>query len=320
MSKPKVRVVTQRPVIESSHTPGDEIIIRPADAGDRLSFTLFMALAIHAMIILGIGFELPKPDKTSHTIDITLATHKSSLTPEEADFLAQHNQEASGTIDEAKQLATDKQAQFADSQIRKVNPIPQQQKASDNSNRQQIIISTQNRSDNKIPSQQKNPDPKTEEKRTGAKQEQLQTISDLASLQAKLDKQRQEYAKRPRIRTLTSVSTKAAYDAKYLHDWSSKVEQVGNKNYPREALNRGITGQMRLSVTINPDGSVYEVKVLQSSGQRILDDAAKQIVRLASPFAPFPTEIRKQVDRLQIIRTWNFEITGKETSITTQAN
>lgn len=315
----KVRVVTQKPTIESSHKPVDEVIAKPVDAGDRLSFTLFIALAVHAMIILGIGFELPKPNTTSHTIDITLATHKDSLTPEEADFLAQHNQEASGTIDEAKQLATDKQAQFADSQIRKVNPLPQQQKASDKNISQQVVVTTQSQSDKKIP-QQKNPDPKTEQKTTGAKEDQLQQINDLASLQAKLDKQRQEYAKRPRIRTLTSVSTKASYDAKYLHDWSSKVEQVGNKNYPREALNRRITGQLRLSVTINPDGSVYEIKVLQSSGQRILDDAAKQIVRMSAPFAPFPTEIRKHVDRLQIIRTWNFEITGKETSITTQAN
>lgn len=314
----KTRVVTKRPVIESSHKPEAEFVPKPVEAGDRLSFTLFMALAIHAMIILGIGFKLPKPDTTSHTIDITLATHKDSLTPEEADFLAQHNQEASGTIDEAKQLATDKQAQFADAQIRKVNPLPQQQKASDKSNHQQVVVATENLSDQKI-SQQKNPDPKTEQKVTGAKEEQLQPLDDLASLQAKLDKQRQEYAKRPRIRTLTSVSTKASYDAKYLHDWSIKIEQMGNKNYPREALNRNITGQLRLSVTINPDGSVYEMKVLQSSGQRILDDAAKQIVRLSSPFAPFPAEIRKHVDRLQIIRTWNFEITGKQTSITTRA-
>ena len=70
----------------------------------------------------------------------------------------------------------------------------------------------------------------------------------------------------------------------------------------------------------NPDGTIYEIKVLQSSGQRILDDAARQIVRLSAPFAQFPAEIRKQADRLQIIRTWNFEITGNSSTITTSAN
>ncbi len=290
------------------------------DAGDRLVFTLFVAVVVHAFLILKIGFTLPEPDKTSHTIDITLATHKDALTPEQADFLAQHNQEASGTIDEAKQLTTDQRAQFADAQIRKVNPVPQQQKAADKADKQKIVVTTKSTTDNKV-SKQKNPDPDIqEEKIEGAKEEQLLEVDDLASLQAKLDKQRQEYAKRPRIRTLTSVSTKATYDAKYLHDWSTKIEQVGNRNYPREALNRRITGQLRLSVTINPDGSVFEVKVMQSSGKRLLDDAARQIVRLAAPYAPFPAEIRKHADRLQIIRTWNFEITGKESSITTTAN
>ncbi len=326
MSKSKHKVnakaAASRPSIEGSPKQTEDMPIPPAavDSGDRLSFTLFVAIAIHAVVILGFTFTLPKPANTSHTIDITLATHKDALTPEEADFLAQHNQEASGTIDEAKQITTDKAAQFADAQIRKVNPVPQQQKASDKQTKQQVVVSTTSRTEQKI-AEQKNPDPKkNEDKIKGAKEDQPLQIDDLASLQAKLDKQRQEYAKRPRIRTLTSVSTKASYDAKYLHDWSTKIEQVGHKHYPKEALSRRITGQLRLSVTINPDGSVYEVKVMQSSGKRLLDDAAKQIVRLAAPYAPFPSEIRKHADRLQIIRTWNFEITGKETSITTSAH
>lgn len=294
--------------------------IPKASEGDRLVFTLFIAIVLHAFIILEVRFKLPEQDATSHTMDITLATHKDALTPAEADFLAQHNQEASGTIDEAKQLTTDKQAQFADSQIRKVNPVPKQQKAADKADKQKMIVTTESASDNKVNKQKKLVTDQQEEKIKGEKEDQPLEVDDLASLQAKLDKQRQEYAKRPRIRTLTSVSTKATYDAKYLHDWSTRIEQVGNRNYPREALNRRITGQLRLSVTINPDGSVFEVKVMQSSGKRLLDDAAKQIVRLAAPYAPFPAEIRKHADRLQIIRTWNFEITGKETSITTTAN
>jgi len=321
VNKAKVRAITQRPVIETSLKSSDKIEPKlKVGSGDRLSFTLFIALILHIFIIDKVGFKLDKQDKTSHTMDITLATHKAALTPEEADFLAQHNQEASGTIDQAKQLTTDKQAQFADAQIRKVNPLPQQQKASNKNNKQQVIVTTIGQSDKKI-TRQINPDPsKTEDDIQGAREDQPLAVDDLASLQAKLDKQRQEYAKRPRIRTLTSVSTKASYDAKYLHDWSSKIEQVGNQNYPHEALSRRITGQLRLSVTVNPDGSVYEVKITQSSGKRLLDDAAKQIVRLAAPYAPFPAEIRKHADRLQIIRTWNFEITGKQSSITTTAN
>lgn len=298
----------------------ESLTVAPVDTGDRLSFTFFLAIALHAFLILGFSFKLPEHSNKSQTIEITLATHKSLRAPENADFLAQHNQEASGTLDEAKQLTTERQAEFADTQVREVNPVPQQQAASTKKIKEQQLLSTTTKS-TQITQLKLNPDEREErEALDGLAEDQPLISTEIASLQAKLDKQRQEYAKRPRVRTLTSVSTKESFDAQYLHEWSSKIEQVGNRNYPKEALSRHITGNLRLSVVINPDGTIYEIKVLQSSGQRILDDAARQIVRLSAPFASFPPEIRKQADRLQIIRTWNFEITGKNSTITTTAN
>ncbi len=293
--------------------------VSPVDSGDRLSFTFFVAAVLHGLILLGISFKLPEHKSTSQTIEITLATHKAIHQPKDADFLAQHNQEASGTLDEARQLTTERQAQFADSQVREVTPVVQPSASTRQVRDQQLLSTT---ADSPYKTQLKlNPDERDErEPLEGDTQDQTLVSVEIASLQAKLDKQRQEYAKRPRVRTLTSVSTKASFDAKYLHDWSTRIEQVGNQNYPPEALNRHITGNLRLSVMINPDGTIYEIKVLQSSGQRILDDAARQIVRLAAPFASFPPEIRRQADRLQIIRTWRFEITGADSSITTTAN
>ncbi|WP_052417535.1 energy transducer TonB [Cellvibrio mixtus] len=293
--------------------------IPPVDTGDRLSFTFFVAIVLHAFVLLGIGFKMPEHKNTSQTIEITLATHKSLREPKEADFLAQHNQEGSGTLDEAKQITTERQAQFADTQVREVSPL-QQQAASTPKVRDQQLLSTRAASERKTQFKLNPNEQEQREQMDGNEKDQLMVSSEIASLQAKLDKQRQEYAKRPRVRTLTSVSTKASFDAKYLNDWSVKIENVGNKNYPPEALNRHITGNLRLSVMINPDGTIYEIKVLQSSGQRLLDDAARQIVRLSAPFSSFPPEIRKQADRLQIIRTWRFEITGANTSITTSAN
>lgn len=284
------------------------------DAGDRLSFTLFMAIVVHALIILGVNFKMPEATNTSQTIEITLATHKSLRAPEQADFLAQHNQEASGTEDTARQLTTERHAEFADSQVRDVNPIPQIAAASPNQKKEQEIITTTSTSTFKT-ELKKNPDPHEEkQQRDGLLEDQSTVTTEIASLQAKLDKQQQEYAKRPRIRTLTSVSAKESFDAKYLHEWGEKIERIGNRNYPPEALNKHITGKLRLSVVINPDGTIFEINILQSSGKSILDDAARQIVRLSAPFAKFPPEIRLHSDRLQIIRTWNFEITGLSTS------
>jgi len=67
-------------------------------------------------------------------------------------------------------------------------------------------------------------------------------------------------------------------------------------------------------VAINPNGTIHSVEILESSGHRILDQAAVQIVHLAAPFQSFPPEIRREYDRLEIIRTWQFEISGLSTS------
>ena len=59
-------------------------------------------------------------------------------------------------------------------------------------------------------------------------------------------------------------------------------------------------------VAILPDGALQEVRLLETSGHKVLDDAAIRIVRLAAPFAPFSDELRQTTDVLEIIRTWQF--------------
>lgn len=291
--------------------------VEPVATGDRLSFTLFIAAALHATLLLGVNFTLPAPDQSSQTIEITLSTHHTAKAPDDADFLAEHNQEASGTLDDAKQLTTTQSADFADLQVREVSPLTQEQAAQKPQEHAQTVVTTTANSFHSVWVDATTQDEDVQEERQGLLENQPIFENEIASLQAKLDKQRQEYARRPRMRTLTSVSTKATYDAKYLHAWASKIEQIGSDHYPPEALVRGITGKMRLSVILNPDGSIVQINVLQSSGQRVLDDAARQIVRLASPFAPFPPEISQHTDRLEIIRTWNFDITGQQALVNT---
>jgi len=89
--------------------------------------------------------------------------------------------------------------------------------------------------------------------------------------------------------------------------WLDKVERVGNLNYPEKARQKGIFGDLRLLVALLPNGTLKEIRVLESSGHKLLDDAAIRIVRLAAPFAPFPDELSKDTDELEIIRTWRFQ-------------
>ncbi len=284
------------------------------DTGDRLSFTLFLALAVHALLIFGVSFTLPERGQAAPTLDVTLANHRDTRAPDEADYLAQHNQEASGTQEQARQLTTEREAEFADTQVRDINPTPQTQASTARERRDDAVVTTVSRAERRQPSPEDADPQEQQEKREGQLNEQPVLSQEIASLQAKLDRQRQEYAKRPRIRRLTSVATRAAFDARYLHEWGQKIERTGNRHYPQEALNRRITGSLRLSVAINPDGTIHEVEVLQSSGHRMLDQAAVQIVHLAAPFNSFPAEIRQEYDRLEIIRTWNFEIAGLSTT------
>ena len=104
-------------------------------SGDRLSFTIFIAAAFHALIIFGIGFTVDRGNKVAPTLNITLATHDSQKAPEKADFIAQHNQEASGSSDEVKELTVRDQAKINDNRIRDISPNPQQRATQKTGNR-----------------------------------------------------------------------------------------------------------------------------------------------------------------------------------------
>jgi protein TonB len=123
-------------------------------------------------------------------------------------------------------------------------------------------------------------------------------------LQAQVDRQIDEYQKRPRKKFIGANAREYRF-ARYEEDWRIKVERIGTLNYPAEARGR-LYGNLRLTVTIRPDGSVDSVELDRSSGLKVLDAAAFKIVRMAAPYAAFPPEIRKDTDLLIITRTWFF--------------
>ena len=84
------------------------------------------------------------------------------------------------------------------------------------------------------------------------------------------------------------------------------MQRVGQLNYPEAARTARLYGSLRLLVAIAADGALVDARVLESSGHRVLDEAAVRIVRLAAPFAPFPPGMRRNTDVLEIVRTWQF--------------
>jgi periplasmic protein TonB len=261
-------------------------------ATDRFALTLFFALAIHAIIILGITFGLydnPPPENVLPTLDITVSNRKTPP-PDEADYLAQTSQDGGGNVNEKVKpvLAVPEQAPA----VRPQQPVaaPEQ-------------VLTTRTSEIQV-HQEKTDTPESEQPDLTAA-ELIKRSMEMVNLSEQLSETMQAYAKRPK-QIFVSARTQEFRYANYMSEWVKKVERVGNLNYPDEARRAGISGKLMMDVALNADGSVRDIKILRPSGYTIIDEAAIRIVNLAAPFAPFPPEILKNADILHITRTWEF--------------
>lgn len=127
----------------------------------------------------------------------------------------------------------------------------------------------------------------------------------MARMEAQIAREVDAYNKLPRKKFI-GARAQGVVEAQYAEDWRQKIERVGNLNYPEEARGR-IYGSLLVTVEINADGTLASVEITRSSGKKVLDDAAKRIVRLASPFSAFPAELRRSTDILVITRHWTFD-------------
>jgi protein TonB len=124
------------------------------------------------------------------------------------------------------------------------------------------------------------------------------------NLEAQVSREVDEYNQRPR-KTFVGVRAQEFRFAQYVEDWRLKIERNGNLNYPEGARGR-VYGSLRMSVSINSDGSLAGLEIERSSGFPVLDQAARRIVQMSAPFARFPSNIRRDTDVLVITRTWHF--------------
>jgi protein TonB len=286
---------------QSTPTPA----IRPSiSASDRLGFTLFLALTLHAIVVLGVGFTQSERSNVEPlpSLDIIIANSKSLEAVENPDYLAQVDQAGGGNADEKARPSAPVSA-----------PTPIDQKGLSDQDRiesrkQQLTLSklyflTQQEADNSI---QKSRQSHAQEAEQKPASEIDQRASKIARLQAEIREMSVNYAKRPRTLTLTA-STRKAVEASYLASWVQKVEQTGNLNYPSEARLKKLDGRLRMSVRVNAEGELLDMQITSSSGNSILDEAAKQILRMAQPFPAFSDELKERADQIVIIRTWDFK-------------
>jgi protein TonB len=282
-------------------------------SGDRLSLTVFFAVVMHSLIILGISFDAAdrsQPLPKLPGLEVTLVQSKTDKEIEDADFLAQANQEGGGDTKEKVRPASPVTPDVATGEAGEVKEVvPENQIPTTIEETHQEVL-TASKSERKISTGIIAQQAEIKEQLTAA--QLLSRSKEIARLSAEIDQTQRVFAHRPK-RQYISARTKEYRFASYQEAWRSKVERIGKINFPDEAKRKKLSGSLIMAVTINPDGSIKSIKIRKSSGHRILDDGAKRIVMLAAPFARFPENIRKDTEEMVITRTWIFEPGGLTT-------
>jgi len=274
-----------------------------AAANDRVfTFAIGASIVLHG-IVLAIHFKVPEMlrwQQPEQRLEVVLVNAKTRDRPAKAEVMAQANLDRGGNVDENRRarspLPVTEPRQpgrdLVDAQ-RRVKELEAQQ--------QQLLAAAREAA--------KTAQATTTPAEQAAPQLSGRDLADLAlaaiRLQAQIDKQIEDYQKRPRKKFIGANAAEYRF-AQYEEDWRAKVERFGTVNYPAEARGK-IYGNLRLTVTIRPDGNVESIELDRSSGLKVLDNAAFRIVRMAAPYAAFPASIKRDTDLIVITRTWFFD-------------
>lgn len=257
---------------------------------------------LHAAV-LSIHFrpEIERMLDRTPSLEVALVNARSPDKPSKADVLAQVNLDGGGNTDEPRRAKTPLPVLPRDSPRNDVAVVPEQVDALE---RQAQELLTQLRNTPIAPDANK-PVEQPERPVAPSISELTQRSLEAMRLEAQIAKELDAYQKRPKRRFVGARAMEYRF-ARYVEDWRLKVERIGNLNYPEAARQLKLYGSLRLLVVIRADGSLENVEVTQSSGQRILDAAAVRIVEMGAPYAPLPPDIRRDTDVLEISRMWSF--------------
>ncbi len=268
---------------------------------DRLGATMVLSVLMHAMLILGLGFAAEDAAPVMPTLDVILTRTASALTPKQADFMAQANNQGGGEHDASSRPSAPQAGPIPQPQDGLApRPLRAQTPAPSPPPKSRVITST--RAPDTLPTPRAPPEVDPSLQPRGP--EKIERDIEMARLAAEIQLRSQQYAKRPK-RKFVSASTREYAWAQYLRGWVDRVERVGNLNYPDEARRRRIGGLVVISVGVRRDGSVESSRIIQSSQVPMLDNAALRIVKLSEPFAPLP-KTQDDPDILHVTRTWQF--------------
>jgi protein TonB len=260
-----------------------------------MQVAIITSIAFHTIAIVGLGFNLPRMMREiapHNMMDVVLVNSKSATKPTKADALAQANLDGGGNTDKKMRAATP----FPMSDPRQPSPelkaAEERVKQLESESRELMLQLKAKAAVAPVQPQQEARDI-------------IERNLEIERLEAQIRREHQAYQERPRKKFIGARTEEYRYTV-YIDRWRQKIERIGTLNYPAEARTKGIYASLQLTVGIKQTGEIESIEVNRSSGYKFLDRAAERIVRLASPFEPFPKDIRSEWDILYITRTYNF--------------
>jgi protein TonB len=308
----------------------------------RLQTAMLLSVAFHVLVLFGIGFKVVVPrvvENVSPPLEVVLVNTESTSKPKKPDAMAQVDLESGGSSDSDRRVKSPLPS--TEEIPAMVEPLPnaaevrlerpQENKKHTEKNSRERARAVEKAAEERQRQAEKQVAELEKEARQLLTQikaappvapaaesppEEVQSAPDgatlvarslaMARLEAEIAKDYDAYQRRPRRVQYDRANARKYLYARYVDDWRSKVERIGNLNYPEAARRQQLFGSLLLTVSVRHDGTVEKVELKRSSGQKILDEAARRIVELSAPFARFPEDMRKEVDILDITRTWTF--------------
>jgi len=281
--------------------PPPRMLFRGVSLGMGIAFGL--SAAVH-LVLLSIHFapaDLKRLFDRGPPLEVALVNAKTKERPDKPELLAQANLDGGGNTD-ANRRAKSPLPVLPREQQREDLAVATERVQELEKRTQEIL--TQLRAAPLVPMQPA-PTNNADHSDTPTANEMMQRTLDAMRLEAQIAKDMDAYQKRPKRRFVGARAEEYRF-ARYVEDWRLKVERVGNLNYPEAARQNKLYGSLLITVSIRADGSVENVEVNRSSGNRVLDAAAVHIVQMAAPYAAFPPDIRRDTDVLHVTRTWTF--------------
>jgi protein TonB len=310
-AKPRRSDTPTQPVVSALRTPVLQRLSRYA-----VPLGIGVSVIFH-VLLMGTGF-ISQPDglRKEHDpgLQIILVNARHKHAPKDAQALAQANLDGGGNTDikdamPESPLPPQNTTRDGDSLVASQKQVKQLEAE------QQALLAKSKAADMSLRSDR----PKTQSEQHDDTPPPLQgldmtTAVEMARQEAKVNNGLREYAERPR-KGVISPRTRQYRLAQYGEDWRIRVQRVGELNFPRGEQG-SLYGSVQVTVELRPDGSVLSADISRPSPNSKLNDAALRIIKLGSPYATFPPDIRKDYDSLVLVRTLNF--TREDIGITSQ--